>query len=712
MKNLLHNSRTLYLAVLFLFSGITACSPTPEYYKDWSWYLGDPGRNHYSTLDQINASNVHELEVAWTYRSGDARADNRSEMQSNPIVVDGVLYTTSPGVKVLALDAATGELIWSFDPFPELASNTRPQTRHRGVMYWADGNDRRILYTAGMHLYALNATNGAQITSFGDRGRVDLRTGLPRDTTNMFVRLRTPGAVYKDMVILGSRVPDGSVVSPPGDIRAFDVRTGEMRWIFHTIPQPGEYGYDTWPADAYTYSGGANNWAGMALDVARGIVYAPTGSPAFDFWGGNRKGENLYGNTLIALNADTGERIWHFQVVRHDLWDRDIPAPPNLVTVERDGQKIDAVAQVTKSGHVFVFDRETGESLFPLEEKKYAASDLKGEEAWPTQVFPTLPKPFSRQTFSEKDYTDISLEANAYVRRRMEGVRKGGQYIPPTTEGMLMLPGFDGGAEWGGAGYDPETGVLYVNGNEMPWIHQMIDLDEQRTEGARAYAEHCSACHGANREGDPAGTYPSLVGVTDRLPGSVIGELVANGNGIMPGFAALPREELRAILAFIANEEEEDDAEGYAGESTIMRSPYGYTGFNRFFDEEGYPAIKPPWGTLNAINLNTGRFKWTTTLGEFDELTARGIPPTGTENYGGPVVTAGGLLFIAATKDEKIRAFDKETGEELWQAQLPAGGYATPSTYAINGKQYLVIGCGGGKMGTKSGDAIVAFALP
>ena len=699
-----------FLALFFVF--LFGCEQHIDVYSSWHWYLGDPGRTHYSKLDQITKENVSQLEVAWVHRTGDAREDNRSEMQSNPIIVDGLLYTTTPSVRLIAIEAATGEKIWEFDPYEGLPQEQR-DARHRGVTFWENegGKEDRIFVSAGLNLYALDAKAGTPILSFGENGKIDMRTGIERDTTGMYVHSRTPGVVYKDLLIFGSRVLDGALAAAPGDIRAFDVRTGEMRWTFHTIPHPGEYGYETWPEDAYTYAGGANNWAGMALDEERGIVFAPTGSPAFDFWGGNRKGENLYGNSLIALNAETGERIWHFQVVRHDLWDRDLPAPPNLVTIQRDGQTIDAVAQVTKSGHVFVFDRETGESLFPLEEKEYPPSDIPGEHAWPTQVFPTIPAPFARQTFSEEEYTDISPEANAYVRERMVGIRKGGQYIPPSLDGVLILPGFDGGAEWGGAAYDIESGILYVNSNEMPWIHQMIDLEKERTVGGRLYAAHCAACHGGDRAGDPSNTYPSLIGIRQRASRKDLHTILAKGKGIMPGFPTLTESERNSIISFIRNEDELQSIDNNGGEP-VLRSPFGYTGFNRFFDQEGYPAIKPPWGTLNAINLNTGQFEWTTTLGEFEELTARGIPPTGTENYGGPVVTAGGLLFIAATKDEKIRAFDKSTGEVLWEAQLPAGGYATPSTYWANGKQYIVIGCGGGKMGTKSGDAIIAFALP
>ena len=707
--NQLRLNALVALFTLMLFCCTPETDKNSDNYQVWSSYLGGPDRNHYSALDQINTENVDQLEVAWIYNSGDHRGDNRSEMQANPIIVDGILYSTTPGIKAVALDAATGKEIWSFDPFPGYDSLTRPQSRHRGVIYWEQDQDQRILYTAGKYLYALNARNGQLVEEFGHRGKVDLRTGIDRDTTDLYIRSNTPGVVYQNLLILGTLVPDGTLASPPGDIRAFDVRTGELVWTFHTIPHPGEFGYETWPEDAYTYAGGANAWTGIALDEARGIVYLPTGSPAFDFWGGNRQGENLFGNCLIALDAATGERLWHFQVVKHDLWDRDLPAPPNLVTIERNGQQIDAVAQITKTGHIFVFDRVTGESLYPLEEKSYPPSDLKGEQAWPTQVFPTMPKPFSRQHYGEELYPDFDQETNQYVRDRLKGVKQGGQYIPPTTTGVVIFPGFDGGGEWGGAGVDVTTGVMYVNGNEMPWIHQMLDLSEQSSLGGRIYAANCSACHGASRMGDSQQLYPSLIGINQRMSGSEIRNIIQNGKGIMPGFAQLDQQELRALTTYLSDDAEDQPTSEM---EQSLDSPYGYTGFNRFFDQNGYPAVKPPWGTLNAIDLNTGEHLWSTPLGEYQELTDQGIPVTGTENYGGPVVTAGGLIFIGASNDEKFRAFDKANGKVLWETSLPAGGYATPSTYQADGKQYVVIACGGGKMGTKSGDAYVAFALP
>ncbi len=494
------------------------------------------------------------------------------------------------------------------------------------------------------------------------------------------------------------------------------MRTGEIVWTFHTIPHPGEYGYDTWPADAYERIGGANAWSGLSLDTQRGIVFLPTGSAAFDFWGGNRTGQNLFANSILALNAETGERIWHFQIVHHDLWDRDLPAAPNLVTVEHDGRRIDAVAQITKSGHVFLLDRETGEPLFPVEERPFPASDLKGEETWPTQPIPTKPPPFARQRFDEADITDLSPAAHAYVLERFRAARSDGQFVPPSTQGTMIYPGLDGG-EWGGAAVDPTTGMLYVNSNEMPWILTMVELNPQgASSGSGLYGLYCAGCHGANREGNADQTYPALTDLAVRLPEESVTQWIERGKGFMPSFGFLSQAERDALMAFLFGREEPDPAHGAPADNRMGRafagSPYGHTGYNRFLDQDGYPAVKPPWGTLNAINLNTGEIEWTVPLGEFPELTARGIAPTGTENYGGPVVTAGGLLFIGASKDETFRAFDKDTGAILWQTHLPAGGYATPATYAVGGKQYVVIAAGGGKMGTKSGDAYVAFALP
>lgn len=683
---------------------------------DWPVYLGDAASTHYSELRQINKRNVHRLKEAWIYRAGDAR-EGRSQIQCNPLVIDGVLYGTSPQLKLLALEGWSGKELWRFDPFAE-KTNLSALGVNRGVVYWAKGSDRRILFTAGEDLYAVNADNGRVIESFGKGGRVDLREGLGRDPSKLFVLANTPGALYRDLLILGTRVNEGPGPSAPGFIRAYDVLTGKIVWTFHTIPQPLQPGYETWPPDAWRYSGGANVWTGMAVDEKRGMVFCPTGSAAFDFWGGDRLGANLYANCLLALDARTGKRIWHYQFVHHDLWDRDLPAPPNLVTIRREGRKIDAVAQVTKSGHVFLFNRETGQPLFPIQERPAPPSTLQGESAWPTQPVPMIPAPFSRQVFSEDLVTDISAESRAMVLERFRVVLPHQPFLPPSTEGTIIFPGFDGGAEWGGAAVDPKRGILYVNGNEMPWILTMVETKAkagaQLTSGQMLYNQVCAACHGLNREGDAGRRFPGLVGIGEKFKKPEIVQLLESGRGVMPGFKFLTQEQREALADHLLGDDrvQPQSAGRKAASDLVLDSPYTHTGYNRFLDPEGYPAVKPPWGTLNAIDLNTGDFLWRARLGEFLELTARGIPPTGTENYGGPVLTASGVIFIAATKDEMIRAFDKDTGKVLWQAKLPAGGYATPATYSVKGRQFVVIACGGGKMGTKSGDAYVAFALP
>jgi quinoprotein glucose dehydrogenase len=539
---------------------------------------------------------------------------------------------------------------------------------------------------------------------------VDLRDGLGRDMKGLFVLSTTPGAVYRDLLVLGTRVHEGPGPSAPGHVRAYDLRTGKVRWTFHTIPQPGELGYDTWPPDAWKTVGGANAWSGISVDEARGLVFVPTGSPAWDFWGGDRHGAGLFGNCVLALRAATGERVWHFQLVHHDLWDRDLPQAPVLATVTRAGRPRDAVVQATKSGHVFVFDRETGDPLFPVEERPFPPSDLLGEETWPTQPIPLRPKPLARQRLTEAELTDRTPEAHAAVLERFRRVRSGGQFVPPSTQGTVIFPGFDGGAEWGGSAYDPRTHVLYVNANEMAWILEMKELKaEGGPLGARVYARHCAVCHGIDRRGDPQHQFPSLEKVSDKMKDADVVRLLENGKGVMPKFGFLTPSEAAAVASHVLGEWEEDDARGEAAEAG---RPYTHLGYNRFLDPDGYPAVRPPWGTLNAIDLDSGETQWSVPLGEMPELSASGLAPTGTENYGGPIVTDGGLVFIAATKDEIFRAFDASTGRVLWQTRLPAGGYATPATYEVAGRQYVVIAAGGGKMGTKSGDTYVAFALP
>ncbi|MDQ8203798.1 PQQ-binding-like beta-propeller repeat protein [Pelagicoccus sp. SDUM812003] len=680
---------------------------------DWKTYLGDAASSQFSTLDQITVRNVHQLELAWQWQGGADDPDGRSQIQCNPLVIEGALYGTDARLDLVAIDAATGQQLWRLDPYEGLDSN-EGRGVNRGLAYWENGDEKRILFGVNRYLIAIDPGTGRRIADFGVDGRVDLKAELGRDVEGYQVQANTPGVVFENLIIMGMRVGEGPAPSAPGPIRAYDVRTGELVWKFNTIPRPGEFGYDTWPEDAYLKTGGANVWTGMSIDRERGMVFCPTGSAAFDFWGGDRLGQNLFANCLLALDARTGERIWHYQFVHHDIWDRDLPAPPNLFTMQRDGEVIPAVAQITKSGHVFVFHRETGEPLYPIEEIPVPWSDLAGEQAWPTQPLPTKPEPFARQVFSYDLITDVSPESHKEALDRFVTLKPHTPFMPPSQEGTIIFPGYDGGGEWGGAAVDPQ-GVIYINSNEMPWILTMVDTTKATGTGERIYMQNCAGCHGADRSGSPAQNIPALLNVGERLSPQDVSDRIELGKGVMPAFGFFADSDRDAIVDYLltvdSGDRHEIEATASSDEASQPRRPWTHTGYNRWFDSKGYPAVKPPWGTLNAIDLNTGEYLWKTTLGIVPELVEKGLPPTGTENYGGPVVTAGGLLFIGASKDEYFRAFDRATGEELWRYKLPAGGYSTPSTYEVDGRQYVVIACGGGKMGTKSGDYYLAFAL-
>jgi len=683
-------------------------------YTDWSIYRGDKKGNQYAELAQIHAANVHKLELVWQYRTGDA--NDRSSMQVNPIMVDGLLYFSTPTLRAVALDAATGEEVWVFKSEDYNESKKLFRGRTRGVTYWEmeDGSEGRIFLFVKDRVYALNAKSGELIEDFGKQGHIDLRQNLDMDIEQAAIEVTTPGAVYQNMLIVGSRVPEG-YNSTPGHIRAYDALTGEFKWIFHTIPKPGEFGYDSWTFEEGEKYGGANAWGGFTIDEQRGWVFCATGSPAFDFYGGNRKGMNLFGNCVLALDALTGERIWHYQTVHHDIWDYDNPPAPVLVTLNNGDESKDAVVQFTKMGLTFVLDRETGEPIFPVEEMKVPVSTIDGEQAWPTQPIPVKPLPLTRQGITEVDLTNISPSARQHVLRSFKQYAKGPIYTPPTEVGTITSPGLFGGVEWHGGSFDPHYGIMYVNSNDAPTVAKLRKVYGPN-QGGRAsdlqigqyvYLNNCSACHGVNREGVPP-TYPGLNNLTFET--AEIENIVRNGKNLMPAFSQLDDQEIAAVASYVQGNKHPLIPAADYGKQKVR---YALEGYVTFRDDQGYPAIAPPWGTLNAIDLNSGDFVWRIPLGEYPELVEQGIRNTGTLNYGGAVATAGGVVFIAATADEKIRAFEKSRGKLLWEYKLPVGGYATPSIFMKDGRQYVVIVAGGGgKNGTPSGDYVMAFALP
>ena len=770
---------------------------------DWPAYNGGADGDHYSGLTQINRGNVSKLQVAWTYDSGE-----KGGIQTNPLIVGRTLYAYTPTQKVVALDAATGKLKWKYD------SGINGSQPARGLAYWTDGAHGRIFAGIMNFLYCLDTETGKPIEGFGEGGRVDLRKGLERTPADNYesqsIALTSPGLVYKDLIIVGGRNPE-THPAPPGYIRAYDVRTGKLRWVFHTVPLPGEPGYETWPQDAWKSAGAANNWAGMTLDAERGIAYVPTGSAVMDFYGGDRVGDDLYANCLLALDASTGKLLWHFQGVHHDLWDRDFPSPPALVTLKRDGKTIEAIAQTSKQGYLYLFDRLTGKSLYPITERPYPASTVPGEVAAKTQPLPDYPEPFARQRMTEDMMTTRTPEMHEWAVQQFRAMRSDGQFIPLVSGGQqtIVFPGFDGGAEWGGPAVDPVNQILYVNANEMAWLGGLMPNPAGGSPGARVYRDQCAVCHGVDRAGSPP-SFPSLVNIGSRLNDEQIAHTVKTGVGRMPSFPNIDDHRMNDLLQYlrtgdtsetsagdkkemqsapaagIAHEADRNGAAVYEKRCSICHGdhlegfppsfpalmgvggrlstaqvtnlihtgrgrmpampslqgdelesllrflgvgsgiptvtppteseegPYIFSGYKKFLDPEGYPAFNPPWGTLSAIDLKNGRYLWKINLGEYPALAQQGMKNTGSENYGGPVLTASGVLFIGATvSDRRFRAFDSRTGKLLWETELPFPGVATPSTYMIDGRQYVVIAASGGRdPRVPVGGSYVAFALP
>ena len=690
MKHLL----TLWVSAIAFSAGAHSAD------ADWPMYGGDTAKTRHSPLAQIDRDNVKRLAPAWSYDTGE-----KGDTQTQPIVVGRTLFGYTPTHKAFALDAASGKLFWTFDPgIAGVGAN-------RGLMYWSSGKREQRVYAAvDRYLYALDPTTGKPIEEFGAHGRIDLGADLGRDPATQSVRLTSPGVIWRDLLIVGGRVGE-SLPASPGHVRAYDARTGALRWTFHTIPQPGEPGHDTWPKDAWKHSGGANSWPGMTLDEKRGVVYVPTGSAASDFFGGDRLGDNLYANCLLALDAATGKLRWYFQFVKHDLLDRDLPTAPTLVTLKVKGKRVDALVQTTKQGYVFVLDRDNGRPLFPVEEVPAPASDVPGEIAHPTFLRPTMPAPYARQRLTADDLTTRTPEANRWAREQFAQMRSDGPFKPLTVGiDTTIYPGFDGGAEWGGPAWDAETGLLFVNANEMSWLGSLAPNDTGRSTGKSIYLRDCAACHGENKQGSPP-QFPSLVGVDQRFTPQEFAARVRQGGGRMPGFPQLQDEAIAAVRAWLAT-----GADLPAGkpDDSPANLAYRFTGYRRWLDPQKYPAVGMPWGTLNAIDLATGRYVWKIPFGEFPELAERGLKDTGSENYGGPLVTRGGLLFIGASiHDRKFRAFDKRTGVLLWETTLPFSADATPITYMIDGRQYVTIFASGGKERAGSGGGVyVSFALP
>jgi quinoprotein glucose dehydrogenase len=702
------NMKKYQLLSFVLFLCLFSCSKDEtRTYNKWSAYRAGSEAVQYSDLDQINMENVHLLEPAWIFKTGDA--GDKTTIECNPIIIGNTMYITSPKLKLIALEADTGREIWQFDPF----DGQQAGGVNRGVTYYKEGDHELIFLPAANYLYAVEAKTGKLYLEFGTEGRINLNENLGGNPDELSVGLSTPGIIYKDLIIIGASTGEGYNASP-GHVRAYKARTGELEWIFHTIPKEGEYGYDTWEFIEGENYGGANNWSGMSLDEDRGWVFVSTGSPAFDFYGGNRLGENLFGNTVLALNALTGERIWHYQALHHDIWDYDLPCAPTLIRIPWEGGWKDALAQPTKMGDLIILDRETGEPLLSNEETLVPGSNLPGEMAHPTQNLHHGIQLATRGIDPEK-LTNISQEANAYARDQLKQYRNEGMYTPPSLEGSIAMPGPRGGSIWGGASYNPHSNMMFLNVNQIPMILQVkkvaskSDLDLKELSGYSHYMLNCSSCHGADLQGMP-GAFPGLTDLGQRLSKKEIMNTINKGKGLMPAFTQFDEKDLDKLATFLL-EGKPQEGEEELPPSGLDR--YALQGYRIFTDQEGFPGSQPPWGLLTAVDMNDLTIKWEVPLGYYPELKARNIPDTGTMTYGGCVATAGDLVFIGGTADELFRAFDANTGEELWQYQLPAGGYAVPSVYEVDGKQYVVIAAGGGnRMGTPSGDTFIAFALP
>ncbi len=697
-------------------------------HSTWRDYGGSADGAQYSSLTQVNRANVVKLQRVWSLPTGDDRG-----YLFNPLVVGSTMYVLAHNNALVALDASTGRELWTHNFHAKT-----PLITTRGLNYWqsADGKDRRLILAVDNTLQEVDAATGASITEgFGKEGRVDLREGLGRDASKLaLVQSYNPGKVYKDLLILGSATNE-EYASGPGDIRAYNVLTGALAWTFHTVPHAGEVGYDTWPKDAWKTVGGANNWAGMALDEQRGIVFIPTASPKYNFYGANRTGQNLFGNCLLALDAATGKLRWYYQTVHHDIWDYDNGTTPMLLTVRHNGKVQDVVAQASKVGFVWVFDRETGKPLWPIEERPVPKSKMPGEQAWPTQPFPSQPPPFARQAFTVKDLSPyLEPGEREALTRQMQTAHNDGLFTPPSTEDTVEMPGNNGGANFGGAAADPAHGLFYIVSKDLPAMLKLtlappmqpgLATANVETRGQAVFQANCALCHGSNRAGQPPGI-PSLVDVHARLTGMQITQTVHYGKGKMPSFSQLSGPEVDSVVAYLKKPELAKPLEPVkadAGPVDPLAAHYR-SSFGFMFAESGLPVIAPPWTTLTAYDLNTGKIRWQEPLGDVPELAAQGHPNTGTHYPKvGPVVTAGGLIFTGS-RDRKIRALDSATGKVLWQTEVGEAMEGMPAIYQVDGREYIVF-CAAARASTHthaipghpiSSDAIhgeyIAFALP
>lgn len=670
-------------------------------YTTWAEYGGGPDDSQYSALKEINRSNIAQLQQVWFYPTG----NNGFRYGSNPIVIDNLMYVIGKNNSIVALDAATGKEIWAHDNGRVLGFS------HRGLVYWEsqDRADRRILYIANNKLCALDAHTGATIDSFGDHGGVDLRDGLGRDPkTIRQIGSGTPGKIFGDLLLMGSATGE-EYESPPGDLRAYNVITGKMEWIFHTVPHPGEPGYETWPPDAWKYIGGTNTWGELSIDEKRGIAYFPTGSPTYDFYGADRNGADLYSDCLLALDARTGKLLWYYQTTHHDLWDYDLEAGPKLLTIKHNGKMVDVVAEAGKNGFVYVLDRVSGKPIWPIEERATPKSDMPGQVAWPTQPYPTVIPPFARQKFSPDDVNPYIADSKEReeIRAAVAAARSDGLYTPPDTQNTMEIPGNNGGANWGTTAIDPSTGTFYVLSKDAPSMLKLEAKPPRRqmtgtpeTQGQVLYVQNCANCHQANLKGQPP-SIPSLVGVVDQAGPDMVRTLVQRGMAPMPAFPDLSPADIDNLIAFLRHPENAhvppDILARLMNPAPIIPrlAPVGtryWTGYGYMNSTDGLPAIGPPWSTLTAYDLNRGVIKWQIPFGEVASLAEKGIHNTGSYwPRGGVVVTAGGLIFGGSISDSTMRAYDKDTGKVLWQVKLPAGPEGIPAVYEVAGREYMVI---------------------